>query len=78
MLESKADKDAVNRINMERASLAQVNEVKNCLRALNDRLKSLSVISGEIVQNMGPKYRDDEGTRFIKLQRNFNLINQLI
>lgn len=78
ILASKADLDTIHQINRERASVDQLNEVKNQMETLNDRLKHLSVISGEIVKNIGPKFKDDEGMRHLKLQKDFKLVNTLI
>ena len=54
ILDRKADVDLVNNINRERASLGQLLQVKNQLETLNDRIKHLCVISGEIVDNLDP------------------------
>lgn len=55
-----------------------MTQLKSQIEVLNDRLKHLSMISGEIVDNLGPQHQDNEGMSYFKLKTNYKLVNQLI
>ena len=68
----------VNIINRERASKDELNTVKSWLETLNNRVKHLSIFSGEIVDYLGPRVQDDEGKKLVKLQAEFKVVNKMI
>lgn len=66
ILDRKVDIDQLNKVSLEKTSVAQMNQLKMWLETFNDRLKHLSVIQGQIVDNMQPTLAND---REIKLEQ---------